>query len=143
MGEVTESLGSDHAAWRWGQLHVARLAHPLRALLGTLPDELVTAGPLPRGGSGDTVGNTAYGPNFVQSAGSTFRVVVDVGNWDESLAMNSPGQSGRPGDPHAQDLFAGWAAGEAIPLLYTRESVEAAAEQIITLDVTSSNAASG
>ena len=39
--------------------------------------------------------------------------------------MNSPGQSGVPGSPHYDDLFASWAADEAFPLLYSRESVEA------------------
>ena len=133
MADVSDLLGPDRANWAWGKLHVSQLAHPLKALLTSLPQELLSAGPLPRGGSGDTVGNTAYGPNFVQSAGSTFRVVVDVGNWDESLAMNSPGQDGRPGSPHSQDLFPLWAAGEAFPLLYSRAAVEAAAEQIISL----------
>ncbi|WP_337824531.1 penicillin acylase family protein [Amycolatopsis sp. A1MSW2902] len=57
-----------------------------------MPDDQLVAGPAPRGGSGDTVGNTAYGPNFVQSAGATFRLVVDVGDWDASLAMNASGQ---------------------------------------------------
>jgi len=133
MADVSDLLGPDRANWAWGKLHVSRLAHPLKALLTSLPQELVSAGPLPRGGSGDTVGNTAYGPNFVQSAGSTFRVVVDVGSWDESLAMNSPGQDGRPGSPHSQDLFPLWAAGEAFPLLYSRAAVDAAADQIISL----------
>lgn len=132
--DVTALLGPDRAAWGWGRLHVSRLVHPLKALLTSLPQEWLTVGPLPRGGSGETVGNTAYGPDFVQNTGSTFRIVVDVGNWDESLAMNSPGQSGRFDDPHAQDLFAPWAAGKGFPLLYTRENVEAAAELIITVE---------
>ncbi|MBA3278995.1 MAG: penicillin acylase family protein, partial [Geodermatophilaceae bacterium] len=70
----------------------------------------------------------------VQSAGSTFRIAIDVGNWDDSLAMNAPGQSGRLDDPHYTDLFEAWAEGKAFPLLYTRASVEAAAEQVIRLD---------
>jgi penicillin amidase len=134
VAEVETLLGADRAQWSWGRLHVARMAHPLAAVLPGVPQERLVAGPLPRGGSGDTVGNTAYGPNFVQSAGATFRIAIDVGDWDESLAMNAPGQSGRLDDPHATDLFASWARGEAFPLLYSRERVDAAAEQIITLD---------
>ncbi|OZM79748.1 penicillin acylase family protein [Pseudonocardia sp. MH-G8] len=134
VAELEELLGPDRARWSWGRLHVGRMAHPLAALLPDVPPEQLVAGPLPRGGSGDTVGSTAYGPDFVQSVGSTFRVVVDVGEWDGSLAMNAPGQSGRLGDPHATDLFAPWARGEAFPLLYSRERIDAAAEQVITLD---------
>ena len=133
VGDLEKLLGADRAAWAWGKLHVARASHPLKAILGGIEERKLTVGPLPRGGSGDTVGNTAYGPNFVQSAGSTFRVVIDVGNWDASLAMNAPGQSSNMQSPHYTDLFEMWSRGEAFPLRYSRESVEAAAEHIITL----------
>jgi penicillin amidase len=47
--------------------------------------------------------------------------------------MNSPGQSGRLGDPHTMDLFEPWARGEAFPLAYTRERVDQVTEHLITL----------
>ncbi|MCE3552752.1 penicillin acylase family protein [Pseudonocardia sp. RS11V-5] len=133
VAEVAELLGPDRGGWSWGSLHVACARHPLAALLTGVPEEQLVAGPAPRGGSGDTVGNTAYGPNFVQSGGATFRLVVDVGEWDSSLAMNAPGQSGRLGDPHVTDLFGPWSRDEAFPLLYTRERIEQAADQVIEL----------
>lgn len=130
---VEELLGSDWEQWAWGKLHVARLAHPLSPLFDDATRERLAVGPRPRGGSGDTVGNTAYGPNYTQTGGATFRIVVDVGNWDASLAMNSPGQSGDPDSPHYADLFEAWSNGDAFPLLYSREQVEAATEQRIRL----------
>jgi penicillin G amidase len=133
VAELERLLGADRLTWSWGRLHVAKAVHPLRALLASVPQERLTVGPLPRGGSGDTVGNTAYGPNFAQTAGATFRIAIDVGDWDSSLAMNAPGQSGRLDDPHLTDLFDPWAAGDAFPLVYTRERVDQAAEQIISL----------
>jgi penicillin amidase len=93
----------------------------------------VTVGPLPRGGSSDTVGATTYLPDFTQSSGASFRLVVDVGAWDNSLAMNSPGQSGDPSSPHFADLFPVWATGGAIPLRYSRQQVEAVTERRILL----------
>ena len=36
---------------------------------------------------------------------SSFRMVADVGNWDASVAINAPGQSGVP----ASDLAPLWA----------------------------------
>jgi penicillin G amidase len=134
VADLSELLGADRETWAWGRLHVARAEHPLRALLPNLPADRLATQPLPRGGSGDTVGNTAYGPDFVQSAGSTFRIVVDVGEWDSSLAMNAPGQSGRLDDPHLTDLFAAWSRGEAFPLLYSRERIDAEAESVIELN---------
>jgi penicillin amidase len=115
-------LGDDPAQWRWGNLHHAAPAHPLAGLLSGDWTQLPR---LPRPGSGDTVNATGYDANFTQTKGASFRIVVDVGVWDNSRAMNSPGQSGRPDDPHWTDLYPGWAADESFPLLYSRDAVEA------------------
>jgi penicillin amidase len=132
MAEVESRLGGDTTTWTWGRLHQAEPRHLLAARLGDR--DWTSVGPAPRGGSGDTVGSTAYTPDFRQTAGATFRLVVDVGAWDESVAMNSPGQSGVPGSPHHHDLFGAWAADEAFPLLYTREAVERALGERIVLE---------
>jgi penicillin amidase len=127
-------LGADVRLWEWGKLHHAFLAHPLSPLFDEWTRERLNVGPAPRGGSGDTVGNTAYGTDdFRQTGGSSWRVVVDVGNWDGCLAINAPGQSGDPRSPHYADLFSQWAADQMVPLLYSRESIEATAEKRIVL----------
>lgn len=51
-------------------------------------------------------------------------MVVDVGHWDRSVAMNCLGQSGNPEDSHYADLLPAWAADESFPLLHGRERVE-------------------
>lgn len=133
VAETEQLLGTNRDRWSWGRLHVAQMAHPLKGLLTSVPENRLTAGPLPRGGSGDTVGLTASAPDFTQNVGSTVRVVTDVGDWDNSVAMNAPGQSGMLDDPHCTDLFGPWANGETFPLLYTRASIESVAEQIIRI----------
>jgi penicillin G amidase len=133
VADTEQLLGPDHEQWAWGRLHVSRLVHPLSPLFDEPTRDRLAVGPVERGGSGDTVGNTAYTANFVQSGGSTFRIVIDVGNWDGSLVMNSPGQSGDPDSPHYADLFERWGRGEPFPLLYSRDAVEAATEQRIHL----------
>jgi penicillin G amidase len=131
MTEVESLLGPDPSSWAWGRLHRANPRHPLARRLGER--DWTSAGPAPRGGSGDTVGATSYTPDFVQTAGATFRLVIDVGSWDDSVAMNSPGQSGVPGSTHYDDLFGSWAADEAFPLLYSRNAVEANLGERLTL----------
>ena len=127
-------LGPDQWGWRWGRLHHALFTHPLSAMAGREKRERWDVGPAPRGGSGDTVGNTAYRQeDFRQTGGSSFRIVVDVGEWDRSVAMNSPGQSGDPRSSHYADLFQEWANDRVFPLLYSREAVEAATGQRILL----------
>jgi penicillin amidase len=131
--EISERLGPDPDAWCWGDLHHSLLTHPVIDAFGAVTPEWATVGPLPRGGSGDTVGAASYLDDYRQNVGSTFRIVVDVGNWDASVAMNSPGQSGRPSDPHYQDLFDTWATDGQFPLLYSRAAVEAHTTQRYSL----------
>ncbi|MGD9990395.1 MAG: penicillin acylase family protein [Dehalococcoidia bacterium] len=130
--DCSSLLGDDASAWAWGKLHVSILRHPL-GLVDERTGDTVKVGPLPRGGSGDTVCDTAYDSAFVQTGGSTFRVVIDVGDWDGSLALNHPGQSGDPTSPHFDDLADGWANGHYFPLLYSRTAVEAATESTFEL----------
>jgi penicillin amidase len=131
---LEELLETDWEEWKWGRLHHALLAHPLSPLVDDEGRGRFDVGPVPRGGSGDTVGNTAYRADFRQTGGSSFRIVVDVGEWDESLFMNSPGQSGDPWSLHYSDLFEGWAVNEAFPLLYGRGRIEEATGQRVVLE---------
>lgn len=131
--ELSRILGPDPARWRWGAIHAARATHPLERLLPALPEDRKVTVSAPRGGSGDTVCDTAYGSDFAQTSGSTFRVAIDVGGWDDSLAMNAPGQSGSMDSPHYTDLFGGWARGESFPLLFSRDRVDATVRKKIRL----------
>ena len=65
--------------------------------------------------------------------GASVRVVIDVGEWDKAMCINSPGQSGDPRSPHYADLAEQWSRGEYIPMLYSRGAVDRAAELQITL----------
>ncbi len=133
MADLTDLLGPAEQDWAWGRLHRARLAHPALPAMSAAARERAAIEPLPRGGSADTVGAATYLPDFTQASGATFRLVVDVGGWDNSVVMNSPGQSGDPASPHYADLFALWAADGAVPLLYSRDRIEAVAQERIRL----------
>jgi penicillin G amidase len=133
MADLTSLLGPAEQDWAWGRLHQARLTHPASAAMSAAAREQAAIEPLPRAGSSDTVGATTYLADFTQSSGATFRLVVDVGGWDNSVVMNSPGQSGDPASPHYADLFPVWAADEAVPLLYSRDRIEAVTQKRIRL----------
>ncbi|RKH84370.1 penicillin acylase family protein, partial [Corallococcus praedator] len=86
-------LGPDPAIWAWGRLHHARFTHPLAATGFAGPD----IAPLPMGGSGACVMHAEYDPEtFRMTHGASFRMVLDVGDWDAGLFVNAPGQSGHP-----------------------------------------------
>ena len=66
-------------------------------------------------------------------AGASVRMVLDVGQWDNSMVINAPGQSDDPDSGHYRDLLPLWASGRYVPLLFSRSAVEQAAEEIIDL----------
>jgi penicillin amidase len=68
-----------------------------------------------------------------QTVGGSFKIIVDTADWDRSAGQNSPGQSGDPASPHYRDLFPSWAQGKYFPVLYSREKVEAAVSEKLTL----------
>jgi penicillin amidase len=141
VAETATLLGDDSDRWSWGRLHKAGFRHPLSAASDPAQRASLDVEPVPRGGSGNTVNSTWYDvSNFAQQYGASFRMVLDVGQWDDSLAINTPGQSGDPSSPHYRDLFERWAADETFPLLYSRARVEAAAEQRIVLRPTATAA---
>ncbi|MCJ2016580.1 penicillin acylase family protein [Methylobacterium sp. E-065] len=117
--------------WSWGRLHHALFAHPLTALR---PDHAWDVGPLPVGGSAASVMHAEYRTDtFRLTHGASFRMIVDVGDWDRSVFVNVPGQSGDPGSPHYADLAPIWGRQDHVPMLYGREAVDAATETIIIL----------
>ena len=133
IDDVTERLGEDMDEWRWGDLKHSYLEHSLSDMVDETQEENMNIGPLPRGGSGDTVGASGYDADFNQTHGATFRLIVDVGEWDNSVAMNSPGQSGDPDSKFYDNLFETWTNDEAVPLLYSRDKIEEATDHTIIL----------
>ncbi|HEX3157430.1 MAG TPA: penicillin acylase family protein [Gemmatimonadaceae bacterium] len=130
VAELTERFGADTTAWRYGDerfKHV-RIQH---AMSGVVSDSLrarLDLGPLPRGGDGNTPGATGSSAGN-QAHGATFRIAVDVGDWDTALGTQSPGMSGDPASPHYRDLFESWAKDGFFPVAYSRGAVERMVER--------------
>lgn len=133
LAEIEELVGKDRSAWTWGSLHQTQLRHPVLSLSENVPEEWGSLPSVPRPGSGDTVGLSGYDATFNAVMGSSFRFAMDVGEWDQSRVINSPGQSGDPRSPHYADLLSLWAQDESFPLLYSREAIEEAVDQRIVL----------
>jgi penicillin amidase len=120
--QTEQLLGTDPRSWSWGRLHTIQFRHSLDCL----PDAatLLDLGPLSRPGDGTTVNATWPGNKYEQEGGASYREILDTADWDHSLAVNTPGQSGQPGSPHYSDLLLLWDKGEYFPLLYSRKAVE-------------------
>ncbi|HAX42697.1 MAG TPA: penicillin acylase family protein [Bryobacteraceae bacterium] len=125
--ETGRLLGPDPKNWQWGNLHHSFPAHPLLDSVDEPLRSQLQVGPFPKSGGPHSPNQSGYrATDFRQSGGASFRLVVDVGNWDNSRAVNYPGQSGDPASPHYRDLVELWREGRYFPLLYTRPAVEKA-----------------
>ncbi|BBG03820.1 MULTISPECIES: penicillin acylase family protein [Pseudonocardia] len=133
LAELATLLGGDPAGWTWGDLHRTELRHAVFTHAPDAPERWRSLPSVARPGSGDTVGLTGHDPSFNAVMGSSFRVAVDVGEWDSTRVLNSPGQSGDPRSPHYADQLEMWGEGGAFPLAYTRAAVEDAAVSRLVL----------
>ncbi|MCB1469393.1 MAG: penicillin acylase family protein [Rhizobiaceae bacterium] len=130
--EAVQRCGDDYHAWRWDNLHHAKFSHPLSPLLGESVWDTPRVG---KGGSGLTPNAADYRPDdFLMTVGASFRMVLDVGNWDNGVFVNAPGQSGDPASPHYQDHLETWGREDYFPMLFSRDEVEAATELRIVLE---------
>ena len=132
--DLVARFGTDTAAWRWGALQQHRSLHPLS---GAVPEKLrgaIDIGPLPKGGSSNTVNMASYRTDdFEQTLGPALRMIIDVGAWDASRLVSHPGQSGDPANPHYRDHVTPWLEGTYLPMLYSRPAIESALETQMVL----------
>ena len=110
VDHMTSTQGVDWSAWRWGRMHTRSFPHPF------VRD--FDLGAVERPGGAGTVA----------ADGASYREILDVSNWDGSLATNTPGQSGQPGSPFYDNLLPLWAADQYFPLLFTHQAIESKAK---------------
>jgi len=131
---VRAKLGPDPATWRWGALHHADFVPAAAALANPSLAAQMSVGPLEVRGSASTPAAATWRTkDYAVTAGPSVRLDMDVGDWDKSVAVNTPGQSGDPFSPHYRDLFPLWAGGDFFPLAFSDAAVEAAARDVYDL----------
>ena len=133
VADLTTRLGSDPDEWSYGQRknkHIT-ITHPLSDMVDQAMREKINFGPVARGGYGETVNATANTLN--QTHGASFRILVDTEDWDKTLGINSPGQSGDPASLHYGDLFPIWAENGYFPVFFSKEKIQTVAEKTTVL----------
>jgi penicillin G amidase len=112
---LTKSQGADRSQWRWGRMHTRSFSHAF-----------VPAFNLP------TVERSG-GAGTVAADGASYREIFDVSNWDRSLVINTPGQSGQPGSRFYGNLLQDWADNKFFEFAFSRQAVEKAAAHRLRL----------
>jgi penicillin amidase len=105
----------------WGRQHTRAFRHPLLRAFDL--------GPVQRSG----------GVGTVEADGASYREIFDVADWDRSLVINVPGQSGQPGSPFYDNLLPMWADNQYFRLAFTPKAVESAAKFALTLTPVTGN----
>lgn len=118
IANMSERLGDDPTAWRWGDLHVARFEHPVLRRIPVLGDlfavTVETSGgdfTINRG----TTRSTDKSP-FTHVHGAGLRTVFDLSDLDSSRLMIATGQSGHVRSPFFADTTVDWREGRYLVL---------------------------
>jgi penicillin amidase len=112
---LTKEQGPDPAAWRWGRMHTRAFDHPFLSAFNL-----------------ETVERPG-GAGTVAADGASYREILDVADWDRSIATNTPGQSAQPGSPFYANLLPLWANDEYFPLAFSKQAVDRHAAKRLTL----------
>lgn len=114
VAELTETLGNDLAAWRWGDVHTARFEHRPLGLLpligGLFGGEIATNGGDHTLNRGQTSGGASAHP-YAHRHGPGLRVAIDMADPDRSLFQIAMGQNGNAFGPNFNDWLTDWRDG--------------------------------
>jgi penicillin amidase len=103
--------GTPVTHWRWGRMLEWKLAHPIGKQLPFV-DRFFDIGPVEMSGAGTTVKQTT------PTLGPSERMVVDLGNLDNSMQNLVAGESGSVASPHYKDQWPAYYAGKSFPMEY-------------------------
>ncbi len=107
--------------WDWMNIHSIRFQHAL----GEVPlFKFFNRGPYPVDGNAFSV-RSSFGPGYGTSSGASFRQIIDLSDWKNSICVITSGQSGSFLSRFYDDQIPLWLEGEYHPMLFDSESIEA------------------
>ena len=133
VSDLRKRFGDDMNTWKYGdaRFHHSRIAHPFDALVNDSLKRVLSPGPAPRGGYGNTLLATSNADN--QNHGASLRVVIDVADWESAIVTNTPGQSGDPRSTFYANLFPLWAKNTFVPLPYSPAAIAKRTAEVVVL----------
>lgn len=133
LDDLQGAIGENRQDWTWGKLHSIQPSHPFggQALIGGM----FNLDRQPIGGDNTTVAVSSYSwlAPFNVVNHQSYRMIIDVSNWSNSVAVFATGQSGQPGSNHFSDMLPLWIRGDYNPLLYAQSDIDARKEGVLTL----------
>lgn len=134
--ELEQTLGSDPSKWRWGALHTATFRNATFGMSGvSMVERIFNRGPFPVSGGNSIVNATSWyaDESYEVADVPSMRMVVDLGNLNNSLAVITTGQSGHAFHPNYIDMADLWRNIQYHPMLWERAQVERNTKASLTL----------
>jgi penicillin amidase len=128
--ELKKELGKDPTQWAWGDLHYIVFKHEVMSNLPLIA-KAFNRGPFPLSGGSSIVnanGWNAASDGYTVGGGPSERLIVDMGDFTNSLLIHPTGQSGHPYHPHYIDMADAWANIQYNPLYWDMETIQQTAE---------------
>jgi penicillin amidase len=136
VAELTDLLGSDATTWTWGAIHTITFTNQSLGMSGiSIIEDRFNRGPSPASGGDGMVNATGWtvSEGFEVNWLPSMRMLVDLSDFSNSLAVHTTGQSGHVDDAHYDDMIPLWLSGQNVPFLWERADVKADAEATLYL----------
>ncbi|MEH2421200.1 MAG: penicillin acylase family protein [Nostoc sp.] len=126
VDELERIQSKDPKNWNWGKLHTITFRNATLGKSGVAPIEaLFNRGAFATAGNGETVNANRWRANksFEVSDIPSLRMIVDLGNLENSVAIHTPGQSGHAFHQHYNDMVDPWRQIEYHPMLWKQKNI--------------------
>ena len=133
--ELTQVLSRDPRDWEWGRLHTLHLRNGSLGSEGSPAAFLFNRGGYQIGGGPAVVNASSWDARegYQATAVPSMRMVIPLDELDASRWVNLTGASGHAFDDHYTDQTELWVDGQMLPWASSRDAVEAASEDQLTL----------
>jgi penicillin G amidase len=129
--EITSLMARDTDQWQWGKIHKVQLRNQSLGNSGIKPIEsLFNRGDYQVGGGPAVVDAMAFDDlqGYAVTSASAMRMLIDLGDLDNSRWVNQTGVSGHAFHRHYDDQSQLWANRQMWPFVSSRAAVEARSE---------------
>jgi len=142
---LKKRCGKDPGTWQWGKLHTYKWETDATKLADYMDfaerkgikflSGYFDRGPFPAPGDHTTLNAAAYHPgnNFDVWLIPIMRIIVDFGNEEPLIGINSSGQSDNPSSPYYDDGITAWREGRYKDFPFKEENIKKLYTKTLTL----------